>query len=114
MRHIETKFSKLIDKLYSRLSIDPKELELFKFKNQMDSLIGQNNYRKLDSEQLFIRKKIDELIREKQQLENNISFFANAKSDNPLLKNVQNNILEIENKLTGFREKLSYLSQLDY
>jgi hypothetical protein len=114
MRHIETKFSKLIDKLYSTLSIDPKELELFKFKNQMDSLVGQNNYRKLDSEQLFIRKKIDELIREKQQLENNISFFANAKSDNPLLKNVQNNILEIENKLTGFKEKLSYLSQLDY
>jgi hypothetical protein len=114
MRHIETKFSKLIDTLYSKLSIDPKELELFKFKNLMDSLVGQNNYRKLDSEQLFIRKKIDELIREKQQLENNISFFANAKSDNPLLKNVQNNILEIENKLTGFKEKLSYLSQLDY
>lgn len=114
MRHIESKFSKVIDKLYSKLSIDPKELELFKFKNQMDSLVGQNNFRKLDSEQLFLRKKIDDLVREKQQLENNISFFANAKSDNPLLKNVKNNIEVIDKKLKAFKDKLSYLSQLDY
>ncbi len=114
MRHIESKFSKLIDKLFSKLSIDPKELELIKFKNQMELLLSQKNFRKLDNEQLFLRKKIDELVREKLQLENNISFFANAKADNPLLINVQNNISEIESKLTVFKEKLTYLSQLEY
>ena len=114
VRHIESKFSKLIDRLYSRLSIDPKQIELIKFKNQMESLVAQNNYRKLDGEQLFLRKKIDEHVREKQQLENNISFFANAKADNPLLINVQKNIQEIESKLAGFKEKLSFLSKLEY
>lgn len=114
MRHLESKFSKLLEKLFSQLSIDPVELELFKFKNQMELLLSHKNFRKLDNEQLFVRKKVDELIREKQQLENNISFFANAKSDNPLLKNVQNNISEIDDKLVIFKKKISYLSQLDY
>ena len=114
MRHVENKFSKLIDKLFSRLSIDSKEIELIKFKNKMESLVAQENFRKLDNEQLFLRKKIDELIREKHQLENNISFFANTNSDNPLLKNVKNNIEIIENKLDVFKEKISFLNQLSY
>lgn len=114
MRHVENKFSKLIDKLFSRLSIDSKEIELIKFKNQMESFVAQENFRKLDNEQLFLRKNIDELIREKHQLENNISFFANTNSDNPLLKNVKNNIEIIENKLDVFKEKISFLSQLSY
>lgn len=114
MRHIESKFSKLTDKLYSKLSLDPKEIELIKFKNQMESLVAQNNYRKLDGEQLFLRKKIDELVREQQQLENNINFFANTKGDNPLLKNVRKNISDIELKLASFKVKLAFLSKLDY
>ncbi|MDT0552424.1 DUF349 domain-containing protein [Urechidicola vernalis] len=114
MRHVESKFSKLIDKVFGQLSIDPNELEMMRFKNQIEGFLAQNNFRKLDGEQLYLRKKIDELIREKQQLENNINFFANAKSDNPLLKNVQKNIALIEKKLAGFKLKLTYLSQLDY
>lgn len=114
MRHIESKFSKLIDKVFAQMSIDPNELEMMRFKNQIEGLLAQNNFRKLDSEQLYLRKKIDELVREKQQLENNINFFANTKSDNPLLKNVQNNIEVIEKKLEVFKGKLTYLTQLDY
>ncbi len=92
MRHIEAKFSKVVDKLFSNLSIDNKQKEMIKFENQMEGLLAQNNLRKLDGEQIYIRKKIDESAREIQQLENNMSFFANAKADNPLLKNVINNI----------------------
>jgi len=114
MKQIESSFSKAIDTLFSQLSIDPKEMELIKYKNQMDSLVAQNNYKKLDHEQLFLRKKTDDLIKEKSQLENNISFFSNAKTDNPLLKNVQNNIDVIENKLLAFKEKINILKQLNY
>lgn len=114
MRHVESKFSKLVDRLYSKLSIDPSKIELIKFKNQMESLVAQNNYRKLDGEQIFLRKKIDELIREQKQLENNISFFSNAKDDNPLLKNVRNSINEIGSKLDLLKGKLSILKKLEY
>ena len=80
----------------------------------MDSLIGQNNYRKLDSEQLFIRKKIDESIREIQQLENNLSFFSNASDDNPLVKSVHQNINDFKAGLDIWKNKLAYLRTLEY
>lgn len=114
MRHIEAKFSKTVDKLFSNLSIDKKQMEMIKFVNQMEGLLAQNDLRKLDSEQIYIRKKIDESIREIQQLETNISFFANAKTDNPLLKNVIKNIENHKSNLNDLKSKLKYLSNLDY
>lgn len=114
MRHIEAKFSKVVDSLFSNLSIGNKQKEMIKFENQMESLLAQNNLRKLDGEQIYIRKKIDESVREVQQLENNMSFFANAKADNPLLKNVIKSIENHKSNLEILKSKLSYLSNLDY
>jgi hypothetical protein len=114
LRHIESKFSKVLDKLFSLLSIDPKEKEMIKFENQMEGLVAQNNVRKLDGEQIQIRKKIDESVREIQQLENNISFFSNAKSDNPLLKGVLKNISDHKENLEVLKGKLNILKKLNY
>jgi len=114
MRHIESKFSKVIDKMFSGLSVDFKQKEMIKFENYVESLLAQNNLRKLDNEQLYLRKKIDEVNREIQQLENNMSFFANTKADNPLLKNVVKNIETHKENLEILKSKLSYLSNLDY
>ncbi len=114
MRNIESKFSKVVDVLFSKLSIDKKDMEMIKFENQMEGLLTQNDMRKLDSEQIHIRKKIDESVREINQLENNLSFFANAKADSPLLKNVVNNIENHKKDLEVLKSKLSYLTNLDY
>jgi hypothetical protein len=114
LRHIESKFSKVLDRLFSGLSIDHKEKEMIKFENQMEGLIAQNNVRKLDGEQLLIRKKIDESVREIQQLENNISFFSNAKSDNPLLKGVLKNISDHKENLDLLKGKLNIFNKLNY
>ncbi|AOW21870.1 DUF349 domain-containing protein [Urechidicola croceus] len=113
-RNIESKFTQVIDKLFSKLSIDDKDKEMIKFENQMEGLLSQNNLRKLDSEQIFIRKKIDESVREIQQLETNISFISNVDVNNPLLKNVLNSINTHKENLEILKSKLNYLSQLDY
>ena len=63
---------------------------------------------------MFIRKKIDESVREIQQLENNLGFFSNAKDDNPLVVNVKNQINDFKENLVIWKEKLSYLRKLDY
>jgi len=114
LRHIEGKFSKALDRLFSKLSVSHQEKEMMKFENQMEGLLAQNNLRKLDSEQIFIRKKIDEIVREIQQLENNMSFFSNADSKNPLLKNVLKNIDDHKENLVILKAKLSYITQLNY
>ena len=57
---------------------------------------------------------MDEVVKEMQQLENNLGFFANAKDDNPLVLNVKNSVNELKEDLKIWKEKLSYLRKLDY
>lgn len=114
MKHIEMKFNKFIDKIVELNSLDIKEVEIIKFENLINSYMEQKNYRKLNDEQLFVRKKIDETVREIQQLENNIGFISNASVDNPLLKNVMDNIETYKKKLKVWNYKLDILKKLDY
>ncbi|MDB4198727.1 DUF349 domain-containing protein [Polaribacter sp.] len=114
VRHLEGKFNKQIDRLLEGLSVDKKEVAMLKFTYVIDGLFVNEDFRKLDSEQLFIRKKMDEVVKEMQQLENNLGFFANAKDDNPLVLNVKNSVNELKEDLKIWKEKLSYLRKLDY
>jgi len=114
MKHIEVKFNKLLDKIVDASDIDKKEIEMIKFTNLVNSYLDQKNYRKLDSEQLFVRKKIDESVREIQQLENNIGFISNVSEDNPLVKNVRDQINEHKKNAAIWKSKLEYLRQLEY
>jgi len=114
MKHIELKFKKVIDKIVESSSIDQKDVEMIKFENLANSYLEQKNYHKLNNEQLFVRKKVDETVREIQQLENNIGFISNATADNPLLKNVMENIKFCKEKLEVWKTKLEYLLKLDY
>jgi len=114
MKHIEVKFNKLLDKIVEENAIDKQAIEMIKFENLVNSYIEQKNYRKLDSEQLFVRRKIDETFKEIQQLENNIGFISNVSDDNPLVLNVRNQINVYKDKLEVWKAKLDYLRQLDY
>ncbi len=60
----------------------------------------------LDRESGFIRKKIGNLNNELNQYETNLSFFANADSSNPLLKNVNQNIEKTKKEIDALKEQL--------
>jgi len=111
---VDVRFNKIIDSVLSNLSISKDEIVLLKFKNIINGYLANNDIRKLDSELIFIRKKIDETVREIQQLENNLSFFSNASDDNPLVKNVHKSINDFKDGLVIWKNKLSYLRSIDY
>ncbi|OAD46090.1 DUF349 domain-containing protein [Polaribacter atrinae] len=113
-RHIDSKFNKLIDRALGSLDLDKNEVSMLKFTHVVDSLAADDDVRKLDSEQMFVRKKIDEVVKEIQQLENNLGFFSNATDDNPLVLNVKNRVNEFKADLAIWKEKLSYIKKLDY
>lgn len=113
-RHLDGKFNKAVDESLAKLNLGREEIELMKFKNVVDGYLAQEDYRKLDSEQFFIRKKITETVREMQQLENNLSFISNATEDNPLVQNVRKGIQEFKDDLDIWQMKLDYLKKLDY
>ncbi|WP_139959071.1 DUF349 domain-containing protein [Flavicella sediminum] len=109
---IDNEFNAVIEKLFKQLSIEGDELALLKYKLSIDALVAANNTRKLDSEVTFLRKKIDEVSKGIQQLDNNISFIANADETNPLVINVRNSIKEQSKELNLWKSKLTYIRSL--
>lgn len=114
LRRIDTEFSSYLDSLFSQLSIDGIEKEMVKYESQIISFLGEKNLKKLDNEQVSIRKKIDESVREIQQLENNMSFFTDNGKNNPLLNNVVKKLDSHKENLKVLKSKLNFLNQLDY
>jgi hypothetical protein len=113
-RHLEGKFNKQVDRILEGLSLDKNEISMLKFTNVVDGYAADNDARRLDSEQLYVRKKIDEVVKEMQQLENNLGFFSNAKADNPLVVNVKNKVNALKEELQTWKKKLKYLKKLSY
>ncbi len=112
MRFIESKFNKVIDKLFSKLDMDKKEAAMMRFKNNISTFMEDDNTRKIENEAFFIRKKIDETTKEVKLLENNLGFFSNVSPDNPMVKNVYKNIAKQQEDLILWKQKLKYLGSV--
>ena len=111
-RYIDGKFQKSIDSLLSNLKIDKAEAEMIKYENKLDSLNDSDDKRNLDNERNFIRKKIDEVNGQINQLENNLQFFTNVDDNNPLVKDVHNNIKKQKDSLNLLKTKLRKIKEL--
>ncbi|MCF7561653.1 DUF349 domain-containing protein [Sabulilitoribacter multivorans] len=111
-RYIEGKFQKTIDSLLTGLDMDKSEVEMIKFENKLDTLNNSDNNRDLDNERSFISKKISEVKGQINQLENNLQFFTNVDDDNPVVKEVKNNIKAHKESLKLWKDKLSKIKDL--
>ena len=111
-RHIEGKFNKILDALFEKLSSSKKENEMVRYANRLDNLSGAENSRKLDNERVFIMRKIEEVQSNLFQLENNIQFFARAKADNPMVKEVMENIDKQKEELATWKETLKQIRRI--
>ena len=107
-RYIDGKFYKAIDDAFDKLKMEKSKLEMVKFESKLENLANKDDdTRLLDNEQNFIRKKISEVQSEITQLENNLQFFSNIDSDNPLVKDVHKNIANHKKELDTWKAKLT-------
>ena len=111
-RFIEGKFNKAIDELFNKLKMDKAEIEMIKFENKLEVLSQPDDTRLLDNEHNFIRKKIDEIKGEINQLENNLQFFSNVDESNPLVKEVLKNIENHKDSLSIWEDKYKKIKDL--
>lgn len=111
-RNIEQKFNKVLDGLFSKLDMGKKEKELIKFDNKLNTLVNREDDRKLQNEHFFISKKIDETRDEIRQLENNLGFFHHVDENNPLVKEVHNNIARHKEQLEVWKAKLTKIKEI--
>ncbi len=111
-RYIEGKFNKAVDELFNKLKMDKAEIEMIKFENKLEVLSQPDDTRLLDNEHNFIRKKIDEIKGEINQLENNLQFFSNVDESNPLVKDVLKNIENHKDTLSIWEDKYKKIKDL--
>ena len=104
----------ILDEKYDSIDLDKTEKEKLLYTAKIDSIYNSpDRDRELDRESFSIRKRIDEKVKEKNQVENNLSFFSNSDENNPLLKNVKVRINLIEEEVTILKEKLTLLLNFD-
>ena len=109
-RFIDRKFFKTLDGFYSKIGLDKKALETLKYGLKLETLSQDPHL--FNNEVIFIRKKMDEIKSEINQLENNLQFFSNVKDDNPLVKEVHKNIEKYKAALQTWNAKYSKIKKL--
>ena len=92
--------------MYNKLDMNKGETELLKYDSKLETMANAADDRSLTNEHNFIRKKIDELKAEINQLENNLLFFSNVDKTNPVVKDVYKNIDKHKNELSIWKAKL--------
>ena len=109
-RFIDGKFFKSLDGFYSKIGLDKEALENLKYSLKLETISKDPSL--INNEVIFIRKKIDEIKSEINQLENNLQFFSNVDDDNPLVKEVHKNISKHKEALKVWELKYSKIKKL--
>ena len=109
-RFIDGKFFKTLDGFYSKLGLDKEAMDDLKYTLKLETLA--QDQRLFSNEVTFIRKKMDEIKSEINQLENNLQFFSNVKDDNPLVKEVHKNIDKHKATLQTWNVKYSKIKKM--
>ena len=68
---------------------------------------------KKDKEKQTLKRKISELQNESNQFENNLEYFTNSSSDNPLFKDVSSKITSINDEIEVLKKKLSKITKTE-
>ena len=80
--------------------------------NDLNILILQSDPDRLQQELQEARTIVNSLKSELTQLENNLEFFSNSSSENPLFKNVEKQIKSCQNKISKAQEGYIRLKQV--
>jgi len=99
-------FASLIEK--SKLEESDRE----ESKTYVKLLLIENNEDELNQEIQNIRRKTDEINAEIRQLENNLEFFSNTSSDNPLFKEVSSKIADLKSRNELWENRLISTRQI--
>lgn len=103
-------FQAAIDEHYKSLKLEGNQKEKVLFESKLAVLKSHSNSAELlAKEKAHIRKQIEEVKQQLMQYENNLGFFSNAKSNNPLLEEVKKNIEKAKSKMSALKDKLKLI-----
>ena len=96
--------------LWEVTSLSKKEKTAQQFATQLSCI--KQDAGELNKEHSQLKKQLDEIAQELIQLENNLQFFSSSSDDNPMLKEVNKKIEQLNQRKTAFEEKANAVKSL--
>ena len=106
----EKNLLKFLNDKWNQISIPKNKLDTKKYQTKLYFI--QNDKNLIKDEHNLLRKKIEEITNELNQLENNLEFFSESSTNNPLLVEVNEKIKELNSKKLLIKSKLKYLKSV--
>tara|TARA_B100000795_G_scaffold59714_1_gene39771 strand:+ start:4024 stop:5766 length:1743 start_codon:yes stop_codon:yes gene_type:complete len=108
--YINKDFNIIINKLFNKLELEPNELKIIQYKRKVNDII--KNPKALQLEKEKIRIEIDDKKKTIMQYENNKSFIVITKKENPLLKQIELSIYQIEKEVELLINNLKIINSI--
>ncbi len=106
----EKNLLKFLNDKWNEISIPKNKLDIKKYQTKLYFI--QNDKNLINEEHKLLRKKVEEITNELNQLENNLEFFSESSTNNPLLVEVNDKIKELNSKKLLIKSKLTQLKSV--
>ncbi|MGD1980929.1 MAG: DUF349 domain-containing protein, partial [Flavobacteriaceae bacterium] len=107
---LNQEFSVVLMSLIKNSELDKKEKD--QVIESLNTTVLQNDPKRLEKEFQNAKTNLSNLKAELTQLENNLEFFSNSSSENPLYKNVEKQIKSCQNKIDQVQQQYISLKQI--
>jgi len=96
--------------LWEATSLSKKEKTAQQFATQLSCI--KEDAQGLNKEHSQLKKQLEEIAQELIQLENNLQFFSSSSEDNPMLKEVNQKIAQLNQQKSNLEEKANAVKSL--
>ena len=93
------------------LEIKNDEKDELSFDIEVELMKG--NSKEINKKLQFIKRKISDLEDESNQFQNNLEFFSNSSTDNPLFKNVSSKIDSINSRIDFWKKRITKIEKIN-
>jgi hypothetical protein len=93
------------------LELKNDEKEELSFDIEVELMKG--NSKEINKKLQFLKRKISDLEDESNQFQNNLEFFSNSSTDNPLFKNVSSKIDSINSRIDFWKKRITKIEKIN-
>ena len=94
-------------------SLDLKNDEKDELSFDIEVELMKGNSKEINKKLQFIKRKISDLEDESNQFQNNLEFFSNSSTDNPLFKNVSSKIDSINSRIDFWKKRITKIEKIN-
>ena len=108
---LNNNLNRKIISILSSLDLKNDEKDELSFDIEVELMKG--NSKEINKKLQFLKRKISDLEDESNQFQNNLEFFSNSSTDNPLFKNVSSKIDSINSRIDFWKKRITKIEKIN-